>query len=441
MMWHTIARVGPKDNYVPGIDEGSPRIFCDYDNNSSPYSVPQHVVRDIEKRTQIQLPEDAKDLLHFAMTVYSADRCINRDMYSDNCWGREIRIYFPVADPEKWNTAAPILQRALDFLSGDRWEFEFRKREYSLQEELSPEEIDCSDVCLLSGGLDSLAGAIDLLKEGRTPMFVGHYGGGGVTSTAQAEIASILRNQMGISDKRFLRLNVTQPSIRGCNYEQSMRTRSLLFLAMGCALGSLNSGPSTLFIPENGLISLNVPLTGTRTGSLSTRTTHPHFMMLIQDVISLLGFDISLELPFRHKTKGEMLKECADEAVLRLAAAKTVSCSHPEQSRWGGRAPGIQCGHCLPCLVRRAAIHQTDLDDAEYLTDVISNPPAPSIGKGRDYRAILMAVERYKTDPPNNDIFKVLSTGSIESVEVSSFVDVYRRGMEELAVFLTGSGR
>ena len=31
---------------------------------------------------------------------------------------------------------------------------------------------------MLSGGLDSFIGAINLLKDGKSPIFVSHYGGG-----------------------------------------------------------------------------------------------------------------------------------------------------------------------------------------------------------------------------------------------------------------------
>ena len=61
-----------------------------------------------------------------------------------------------------------------------------------------------------------------------------------------------------------------------------MRGRSFNFLAMAMlglsVVQRINGNDiNKIFIPENGYISLNPPLTRRRIGSLSTRTTHPNF--------------------------------------------------------------------------------------------------------------------------------------------------------------------
>ena len=57
-----------------------------------------------------------------------------------------------------------------------------------------------------------------------------------------------------------------------------MRSRSLLYLALGLAAAAGFGAATPLIIPENGWISLNPPLTANRLGSCSTRTTHPYFL-------------------------------------------------------------------------------------------------------------------------------------------------------------------
>ena len=62
----------------------------------------------------------------------------------------------------------------------------------------------------------------------------------------------------------------------------SQRARSLIFIAYGVlaatTLKQYHAGGSvTLYVCENGFISINPPLTEMRLGSLSTRTTHPVF--------------------------------------------------------------------------------------------------------------------------------------------------------------------
>lgn len=75
------------------------------------------------------------------------------------------------------------------------------------------------------------------------------------------------------------------------------------------------------------------------------------------------------------------------------------------------------------------------------MIDVLSNQPKSTKKSGSDYRAIMMGITRFKNSKPVSDLFKVQSTGPILSSEISDFVDVYRRGMNELSQFLTGTSR
>jgi hypothetical protein len=68
------------------------------------------------------------DLLVTAAHVYAADTRISRATESDDAWTREIRLVVPVSDVARWNPAAPLLARMLNFLTGDRWTVQFRLR-------------------------------------------------------------------------------------------------------------------------------------------------------------------------------------------------------------------------------------------------------------------------------------------------------------------------
>ncbi len=216
-----------------------------------------------------------------------------------------------------------------------------------------------------------------------------------------------------------------------------MRSRSVLFLALGVAVASVLGDDAPLVVPENGLISLNIPLTGTRVGSSSTRTTHPHFIAGMRDVLSMLGIPVVIELPYRHATKGEMLKGVADEVALQAMLPLTMSCSHPEVSRWEGATPGTHCGYCFPCLIRRAAVTAAGLEahDAQYTHDVRTDTPGGK--KGRDLRALKMALHRLRESnaPP---ILHALEGGPLPQEEFPGFAEVYARGMSELDSFVHG---
>lgn len=68
------------------------------------------------------------DLLIVAAHVHAADTRISRGSEAQDGWTREIRLVVPVSDPQLWSNATPILVRALQFLTGDRWSVGFRKR-------------------------------------------------------------------------------------------------------------------------------------------------------------------------------------------------------------------------------------------------------------------------------------------------------------------------
>lgn len=100
-----------------------------------------------------------------------------------------------------------------------------------------------------------------------------------------------------------------------------------------------------------------------RMGSLSTRTTHPHFMSRLNEVWAAAGVQAELRNPFFATTKGEMLAQGHHPRLVELAA-ETYSCGK------GKRANG-QCGRCVPCLIRRASFHAAGMHDGTlYLNDL-----------------------------------------------------------------------
>ncbi|EEM58614.1 hypothetical protein bthur0007_35600 [Bacillus thuringiensis serovar monterrey BGSC 4AJ1] len=104
------------------------------------------------------------------MAVFGVDRVVSRDKAQD-CWTRNIKLYIPVLEIEKWIENKLLLESILDFLSGDKWDIEFRSREFTEKEieakkrieEFNGEKINKETICMFSGGLDSFIGAIDLL--------------------------------------------------------------------------------------------------------------------------------------------------------------------------------------------------------------------------------------------------------------------------------------
>jgi len=319
----------------------------------------------------MQPSERAVDLALFAAAVTAADTRISRETESQDGWTREVDLHVPVADPSVWALHSGLITVMLNFLTGDRWGVHFRARPASLSKLTErPEKLRTADpscVCLLSGGLDSFIGAIDLVARNEHPFFVSHYWVGSANKH-QVHCFEALKARFPAARMHHLRAYVGFPNdvIDGSGVENTLRARSFLFFALAALAASAAGGNVLIHVPENGFISLNVPLDPLRLGALSTRTTHPYYMARFNELLSVLGITAQLENRYRHKTKGQMVSECADRELLKRDAKNTMSCASDAKARWFGKEP-MHCGHCVPCLIRRAAlVRGFGKDDTNY---------------------------------------------------------------------------
>ena len=209
----------------------------------------------------------------------------------------------------------------------------------------------------------------------------------------------------------------------------SQRARSLIFIAYGVlaatTLARYHAGQSmTLYVCENGFISINPPLTGARLGSLSTRTTHPVFLGLLQRLLDSAGLRVRMENPYQLKTKGEMLRECKNKTLLRSHAAETTSCGRFRKFGY------THCGRCMPCLVRRAAFRGAGMKDkTEYKYTDLGRDDKDHAGFD-DVRSVAMALAEVKADGLDAWIGTSLSTTLLGDIgPLQAMVD---RGLKEL---------
>lgn len=435
MNWNVICRVGESDNFAPNINRQMPRLVIEFDEAGKSHLADNKVFPLLTK-SGFGINETVFDLLILAMSIYTADLRIERSFATDR-WTRRILLHLPVAESLKWEAAYPILTKMLRFLTGDDWTFSFRRREVFDRPtpEQQVEELP-SIVTLFSGGLDSFAGAIDLLEEevGLIAL-VGQYGSGS-THPSQTNTHKILEDEY---PGRTLPLGFwVQPAKPGKrSSEDTMRSRSILFLALGTAVSVACGDGIPLYVPENGLISLNVPLSHSRMGSFSTRTTHPYFISCYRELLDALAISVPVKLPYKFLTKGEMLKEAKNQKVLRQGLAKTLSCSRPDAGRFEKRPPGTHCGYCVPCIIRLSSMKAAgfDLEDAAFF-DIANTKTEPKSAKGRDRRGFELAIERVKSLSSLRLAGEVLQSGPLPSKNVREYASVYKRGLDEVANFL-----
>lgn len=363
----------------------------------------------------------AWDFASIALASIVADFAELRAAKSPDGWTRELELVVPVSDPDRWNGLAPTLVDAMKFLTTDRWSFTFVPgtvpyRRPSRRQRIYP-DADC--VALLSGGMDSLIGGIDLVRSGIAPYFV--------TQTVNAD---------GPTQDRFARDlgSPWQVTLNHCAFvdgkrEPSQRARSLMFIAHGVlvatALEAYTSGSTVdLFVNENGYISINPPLTPMRVGSLSTRTAHPRFLGLVQDLLDGAGIAVQLSNPYKFKTKGEMLVECADQDLLKVLAPLSTSCG-----RFG--RDGSHCGRCLPCQVRRAAFLRWGQPDKTSLYRYNDLGKADEDHSGfDDVRSVAYALAVVDTQGLDNWLGSTLASVPID--ERDDTKQMLERGVDEL---------
>ncbi len=207
----------------------------------------------------------ARGFLLAALGVWAADKLLPRRAAAD-AWTRQIVLHLPFLKP--WGALFPDLSRVLNFLTGDDWTLKPRATGIDpdfLLKAAWPHPWRPQAVALLSGGLDSLVGAIDLLEAGKRLVLVSHYDFGQLASIQQG-LAAALKRHYGPDRVHHLGVRVQVPE----SPELTLRSRSLLYLALGLATAAAFGAGPLFYLPENGWVSLNPPLTLNRLGSYST---------------------------------------------------------------------------------------------------------------------------------------------------------------------------
>lgn len=438
MTAHIVCLVDADDRYAPECASEDTVLRVPLDHPGDPDAIGTSLP-DVLTAHGLRVTPAAEDLLRAAIGAYTADLRIPRRAAFDG-WTRDFMLHVPVHETARWNTGVRYLETLLCFLTGDHWRIALRparpaSRLPEVKAARQPVRVETDTVCLFSGGLDSFIGALDALADREQVALVGHHAAGqGPTSVAQRQALTTLHALYSPQRAPFLKCWVSPPKGQQRASEITTRGRSILFLALGVAVAS-SLGPARVLVPENGFISLNVPLTPPRLGSLSTRTTHPQLLALLRELLAALGIAVTLELPYRFQTKGEMLVGAADQSGLARGLPTTTSCAHPAAARFvhGGSA-NQHCGYCLPCLVRRAAVAQWGPDPTTYGWTDLAAPLSAT--RGADLRALRLALERFSRRRPS--LADLLRAGPLPGApeEQTAYVEMYRRGIAEMSVFL-----
>lgn len=320
------------------------------------------------------------DLLDVAAAVFAADSTIARGGATraefGAAWRRRFDFTIPVRRPDVWSQdkVGTALTDAVSFLTEDDVSFSFVEAQGSAPEQqyfdFDPgadpaNQID--EVILFSGGLDSLAGALERLSTGT----------GRVALVTHLSAQKLHPHQMRLARElvarfpgRVLHVPVSATRVGEVARETTQRSRSLLFAALGHVIARM-LGARRISFYENGVVSQNLPISPQIIGTMATRTTHPLTLHKLAAFLDTLGdAPIPVENHFSNLTKTDVVRILADHGGADLIK-DSVSCTSVHNQD----LLHTHCGACSQCLDRRFAILAAGLEhhenDEMYETDVL----------------------------------------------------------------------
>jgi 7-cyano-7-deazaguanine synthase in queuosine biosynthesis len=370
------------------------------------------------------------DLYNIALVTHICDIRFRRGYIKP----RDIRIVISVSNKDRWDKAKQHLEAMLRFLTGDSFTFHFVQGTLATEDfRFHPRED--KSIALFSGGLDSLAGVRWLNSRNEQFILVSHPAAAIVDKTQEIliqKLREILKDSF-----EWYQIRATAKRRKGLGgKEPTQRARSFLYLTLA-SIFALTRGIEKMYLFENGIIALNIPLTQARINE-NTKTAHPSFVRMYVELIQVLfGTSLAIENPFLQMTKAEVVNQL-DCNGFRDLIKTTISCSEMWRLRY---TKGIKlsetrhCGICFPCVIRRLSMHSADLwgSDAKYKEDILSEfYTIPERG-----RKILFEIMDFKRTIDGckslDDIFTEFPQFYVdESVDSYSLVEMTRRYLEQV---------
>jgi len=358
-----------------------------------------------------RLNQRQADLVRLAAYVYAADQEISRggqaDVYGRQ-WRREIFMCIPVADPTFWMRDAlrEHLATALSFLTDDRWDFTFTAA--PLEHGQLPITVGAAEllgrpdsVILLSGGADSLCAAISAVTErGERPVIVSHRPAPHLDARQKRLVDGVRRRLPGWE---FPHLSFAIHRMGSDAAETSQRSRAFLYACLGIAVaGELGAAP--VHLPDNGIVSLNLPMSAQLVGALASRATHPMFLHQLNGFVRhVFPGGPQISNPLWARTRPEVLSVLAGARCEDLLQ-ETVSCSHAR----GRPSVTPHCGYCSQCVDRRfgsiaASLGEHDLAE-RYGLDIFKD--ALPEGEAKTVAESYVRFARTVHDTPDELLFE-----------------------------------
>ena len=354
-----------------------------------------HLATDtLEAQALQELDPVLLDLLEISATVFAADSSVVRGgptrQHMGQRWYREFDVTIPVRNPGLWRQpeVSAALVEAVESLTEDSVRFAFTQaraapsRQPYLNFGRGRATFQADEVVLFSGGLDSFAGALELLSASSSRVILITHRSAQKAITRQVDLGRYLVDRF---PGRVLHVQVLARRKGQEARDQTQRSRTLLFAALGQAVAHAFGAKRVSFF-ENGIVSHNLPLSPQIVSTMATRTTHPLALRIIDRLTQLVApSPVPIENRYQWLTKSEVVSRIAESGAAEQIR-RAVSCtSVREQNNLH-----THCGACTQCLDRRFAVLHAGLGEHDpeeiYATDVL-------VGERRTPRSIVMATE------------------------------------------------
>ena len=312
-----------------------------------------------------------QDLLRTASFIFAADLAIKRQEREQSL--RSISIEVPVVNIQAFERVRDSIEQALYTLSFDNWDVKFKQLRSGTPASGREWPVKDHSTLMFSGGLDSFAGAAEILKKQKHLTLVSHVTHNRPVRNAQTKLAAVIERttrasiehlQIAVSGRKHKTLPFPSDTAR----EESQRARSFLFTSLAAVAARLTGSRRVIVMAENGQFAIHLPLSEARVASFSTHTAHPKFPAGMETILRRLFVcdDLEVTNPFLYSTKAEVV------ALLSEQQQKFIGLS---TSCW--RASRIltsytHCGECVPCLCRRIALEKNKINSRDYQRDLLN---------------------------------------------------------------------
>lgn len=385
-----------------------------------------------------KVPDCVTSFLLLSAMVYTIDRSVHRERYSEDGWSRLFDVDFILPAAEIYMANKAQIEGLLSYLTGDYWTCSFTSvplvgiPQWNESHYLD----DVKQVNLFSGGLDSLIGAIDSMErvEDGTIFFASHNDGSmGGPKVDQDRLLRHFRRDYARKFKTFGSPVRIEPD---SSQDSTCRSRSLMFIAIAMQVAAYRN--VDIVIPENGSVSLNYPLSPSRRASCSTRTTHPVMLMKLRNLLASMGLQVRITNPYEFMTKGEMVSTCANQAYLLNVLSASNSCGKRARKQFfKDNRQATHCGRCMPCMYRKAAL--VGYQDRTVYGTTINRLFRERVGDSSDdFYAMINFLKRNLTDEDIVRELRIAGMGRMENLE--GYVQLVKRTREELKRLINAEG-